>query len=254
MKLIAKTLEGLEEVLAGELSDLGASRTSLLKRAVEFEGDLALMYRANLCSRTALRILMPIHSFDARNEDQLYRQVGKVDWSQYLELHETFAIDSVVHSSRFTHSHYAALKAKDAIVDQFRRRTGKRPSIDVKSPTLRINLHIRENDVNLLLDSSGDSLHLRNYRRDSISAPLNEVLAAGMIRLSGWKGDRPFLDPMCGSGTLAIEAAMMAANIPPQRQRRNFGFRNWKNYDRELWKKIKKEAEDAITTDLPPIV
>ena len=245
MNFIAKTLAGLEPVLMEELKNIGAEEIRPGKRAVFFEGTLETMYRANLELRTALRILTPISELRVRNEDDLYRKIQTIDWSEYLEVEGTLAVDAVVASELLRHSKYVALKTKDAIVDQFREKTGERPNVDINNPDLRINIHVHDSDVTVALDSSGDSLHRRGYRVDSVDAPINEVLAAGMILLSGWQKDCLFLDPMCGSGTIAIEAALFAYNIPPQQFREHFGFMNWKNFDPELWEQVKKNAEDA---------
>lgn len=246
MKLIAKTLAGLEEVLASELKALNAQKIQVLKRAVSFEGDKALMYRANLELRTALRILMPVKTCFVSNEGQLYNAVQQIDWSQYMGIKDTLAIDATTNSEFFTHSKYVALKSKDAIVDRFRREKGRRPSVDVYNPTLRINIHIFKKECTISLDASGESLHKRGYRVDSVDAPINEVLAAGLIQLSGWKKDRCFIDPMCGSGTILIEAATWACNRPPQLNRTRFGFKKWKDYDQELWEKVQEEAKAKI--------
>lgn len=245
MNFIAKTLAGLEPVLMEELKNIGAEEIRPGKRAVFFEGTLETMYRANLELRTALRILTPISELRVRNEDDLYRKIQTIDWSEYLEVEGTLAVDAVVASELLRHSKYVALKTKDAIVDQFRDKTGERPNVDINNPDLRINIHVHDNEVTVALDSSGDSLHRRGYRVDSVDAPINEVLAAGMILLSGWQKDCLFLDPMCGSGTIAIEAALYAYNIPPQQYREHFGFMNWKNFDPELWDQVKKNAEAA---------
>lgn len=241
---LAKTLHGFETVLAEELKALGAANIQLLKRAVAFEGDKALLYRANYELRTAMRILQPIHSFSARNERNLYTGVRDIDWTNYLSVHDTLAVDAVTQGETFRHSHYAALTVKDAIVDQFRERQGRRPDVNTDTPSLRVHLHVYGNQCDLLLDSSGDTLHKRGYRRETVEAPLSEVLAAGMILLSGWDGRGPFVDPMCGSGTLAIEAAMIALKVPPQFKRESFGFFRWPDFDQKLWRRIKKEADD----------
>ncbi len=242
MDYLAKTLAGLEEVLANELSSIGAEKIEVGNRVVRFSGDKALMYRANLELRTALRILVPIHRFRVRHENELYKKVQQVDWSKYLDLTDTLAVDAVTNSDFIRHSHYAALKTKDAIVDQFRQKTGRRPDVDIKAPTIRLHLHIRNDWGTILLDSSGDSLHKRGYRQASVAAPINEVLAAGMIMLAGWKGDSPFIDPMCGSGTLPIEAAMIAYNIPPLILRKSFGFMRWRDFESGLWRQVRKDA------------
>jgi putative N6-adenine-specific DNA methylase len=243
---LAKTLAGLEPVLADELRALGATGIRPLKRAVAFEGDQRLLYRANYELRTALRILVPIDSFSAYNERNYYAAVREIDWSQYLSVSDTLAVDAVTQGEVFRHSQYAGLLTKDAIVDQFRDRTGRRPSVNTAAPTLRINVHVQGTHVDISLDASGDSLHRRNYRRDTVDAPLNEVLAAGMVLLSEWRGQGPFVDPMCGSGTLAIEATLLATHTPPQRQRESFGFFKWPDFDRKLWQAVKNEADAKI--------
>lgn len=245
--IVAKTHFGLEAVLAEELKQLGAEKIELLTRAVSFEGNDELLYKANLQCRTALRILKPLFSFKARNEHALYKGVLKFDWSTLLSFKDTLAIDSAVNSKFFNHSKYVALKTKDAIVDQFREKSGIRPSVELDDPTVRLNIHISEDDCTISLDSSGSSLHKRGYRMEKNAAPLNEVLAAGMILLSGWDKNSNFIDPMCGSGTIVIEAALYAYNIAPGLIRRKFGFQNWKDYNRELWDRICKEAEEQIT-------
>lgn len=242
MELTIKTFAGLEEVLARELETLGARQVKVANRAVECSGDRALLYRANYCLRTALRIFTPIHSFKARHDNTLYRQVQKINWEDYLGLEDTFAIDATVNSPHFRHSKFVALRAKDAIVDQFRKKTDRRPSIDVYNPTIRLHLHISNENCTLSLDSSGDALYKRGYRLDSLEAPINEVLAAGLILVSGWQRDCAFLDPMCGSGTIPIEAALYAYNLPPQIAREKFGFMNWRDYDAALWEEIKTQA------------
>ena len=246
MEFLAKTFAGLEETLAAELQALGADQIAVQPRLVRFNGNKEVLYKANYLSRTALRILVPLFDFEAKNEQQLYNGIRSFDWSDWINPDKTFAIDPVVNSSVFRHSHYAALKAKDAIADQFRDRTGLRPSVDTDNPDLRINLHISETACSVSIDSSGDSLHRRGYRTGTREAPINEVLAAGMILMTGWTGETLFLDPMCGSGTILIEAAMIAANMPPLGLRRTFGFQHWPNFDAPLWSKIKKEAQAAI--------
>jgi putative N6-adenine-specific DNA methylase len=240
--ITAKTHHGLEDVLAEELKQLGAENITKLTRAVSFQGDKFLLYKANLCLRTALRILVPVHKFKAVNETWLYRGVQKVDWSEYLTNSDTLALDSAVSSPIFNNSQYVFLKAKDAIVDQFRNKTGIRPSVDLDNPTVRINVFIQNDEVTLSLDSSGSSLHKRGYRNEVNEAPLNEALAAGLILMSGWDRQSNFIDPMCGSGTILIEAAMIAYNIPPNINRKKFGLMNWKNFDKTLWDKIINEA------------
>ena len=247
MQLIAKTMFGMEPLLMDELKVLGATEIVPLTRAVSFQGDLKLLYQANLHLRTALRILLPIYQFSARNTEELYRKIGAYDWSQHLSNDKTFAINSSVSSSFFNHSQYVSLKSKDAIVDQFRENTGKRPSIDLENPDIRLNIHVTESNISVSLDASGDSLHKRGYRITGHQAPLNEVLAAGLVKLSGWSPDQPLIDPMCGSGTLLFEAAMMASHIPPNLNRSSFGFMNWPNFDEALWNEVVEEARTAIT-------
>lgn len=246
-RLIAKTTAGLEQVLADELLQLGAANIELMTRAVAFDGDQALMYKANYLLRTALRVLKPIASFKAQNEQRLYDEIYKIQWHELLQTDQTFAIDAVVSGGRFTHSQFVAYKSKDAIADQFRDRFGIRPSVDTSAPDLRLNVHIFDDQVSLALDSSGDSLHKRGYRFVVDKAPINEVLAAGLIQLAGWKADCHFMDSMCGSATLPIEAAMLAMKIPAGYFRDEFGFMKWKDFDSELWSSIKREADAAIT-------
>ena len=243
---IIKTLQGLEPVLATELQALGATDIQELKRAVSCSGNQRLLYRANYELRTALRVLVPIHGFRAQDEKSFYRGIQSVDWNQYMGVMDTLAIDATVSGEHFKHSHYVSLLAKDAVVDQFRDRFGRRPSVNLDAPTIRLHVRIHGNQCDLLLDSSGDSLHKRGYRRDIVEAPVNEVLAAGMILLTGWNGDSTFVDPMCGSGTLPIEAAMIAMHIPPQRNREGFGFFRWKDFDKKLWQEVKSAADAQI--------
>ena len=246
-KMVAKTMVSLEEVLADELRALGAENVEILNRAVEFEGDMRMLYRANYSCRTALAILKPFAEFDANDDQELYEKVYKIRWEKMLDCDGTFMIDSTTSGEVFTHSYYAALKTKDAIVDRFRRNFGKRPSIDTEEPDYKINLHIRDNHVTLLMNSSGDSLHKRGYRQGVGVAPINEVLAAGLLKLAGWKCDCNFYDPMCGSGTMLIEAAMMANNIPAQYYRGNrFGFMRWKEFNLGEWKSVKAEEDRKI--------
>jgi putative N6-adenine-specific DNA methylase len=244
--MIAKTLFGLEQVLASELEALGAREVRIMNRAVEFRGNLKLLYKANLWCRTATRILLPIKSFRASDDDQLYRAISAVNWAEYLDSDATLAIDTLISNSGFNNSLYVSQKAKDAIVDQFRRKIGRRPTVNLDHPDLRINLHINENRATLSLDSSGESLHRRGYRIVKGEAPLNEVLAAGILLLSEWDAGSALIDPMCGSGTFVIEAAMIARRMAPGIRRKEFGFMRWKDYKSSLWEKIKKEAGDEI--------
>lgn len=237
-ELIAKTFQGLEEVLAQELTELGANDIQIGRRMVSFSGDKEMMYRANFCLRTAVRILKPIKHFQANDADDVYNAVKAINWADYLDLDTTFSVDSVVYSQEFRHSKFVAYKVKDAIADYFRETTGKRPNIRITNPDLRLNIHIAEDKCTLSLDSSGESLHLRGYRTGSVEAPINEVLAAGIIKLSGWQFDKDLIDPFCGSGTIAIEAALMARNIYPGVFRKSFGFEKWKDFDSALLDRI----------------
>ncbi|ASB50558.1 THUMP domain-containing class I SAM-dependent RNA methyltransferase [Alkalitalea saponilacus] len=246
MKLVAKTFHGLEPVLAKELEEMGARDIKILKRAVSFESNKELLYKSNLCLRTAIRILQPLTTFTARDEQQLYEKVKAFNWAPYLRNDQTLAIDAVVFSKYFQHSKYVALKTKDAICDQFRESTGKRPSVDVERPNLLINVHVAEDKFTLSMDSSGEPLNRRGYRGGEHPAPINEVLAAGMILLSGWDGVRPFHDPMCGSGTIVMEATMFAANMAPNINRNEFGFSRWNNFDPELWKNVLEEVKSKV--------
>ena len=240
-EMVAKTFRGLEELLAGEIEAIGGRNIRKSTRVVFFSGDKEILYRANFQLRTALRILKPFFDFRAKNEDELYKGAYSFDWSILLSENMTFAIDGVLNSPYFNHSKYIALKVKDAIADQFRARKGIRPSVDTDNPDIRINLHISGDKCTLLLDSSGESLHKRGYRSRASPAPLNEILAAGMIMLSGWDRKSPFIDPMCGSGTIPIEAAMMAHNIPPGIYRKQFAFEKWPDFDDKLFGKIFNE-------------
>ncbi len=247
---IAKTLQGLEPVLAEELRALGAQNISQECRMVRFEGDLRLLYMANYHCRTALRILKPLISFSAENTDELYEQARAFDWSTLMEVTHHFAIDSVVNSDIFRDSRYATYRLKDAIVDYFRSRYNRRPFVDSDHPQVRINLHIHDHSCDILLDSSGESLHKRGYRVAQDVAPLSEVLAAGMILHSGWNGEVPFLDPMCGSGTLLIEAALIANGIAPGLFRDHFAFEFWADFDADLLTEIANDDSQEHDSDV----
>ncbi len=250
-RMIATTLFGLEEVLAKELVELGASEVTPLRRAVEFSGDKSVMYRANLLCRTAIRILKPIKTFRTSDEDELYKRIGSINWARFMEVDQTLAVDAVVSSSKMTDSRFIALKAKDAIVDQFRDRTGKRPSVSRDNPDISINLHLRKDLMTVSLNSSGEPLHRRGYRTDAGEAPINEVLAAGMVLASEWDGTSPFVDPMCGSGTIVIEAAMIAAKMAPGLKRKKFGFENFKDFAAGQYEKTRSEAAGLQKDSLP---
>ena len=236
--MIAKTFMGLEPVLAQELTELGANNIEIGRRMVSFTGDKEMMYRANFQLHTAIRVLKPIKHFKAQSADDVYNEVKKIDWSEYVKEGKTFAVDAVVFSEEFRHSKFVSYKVKDAIVDQFRERTGSRPNISVSNPDIQLHIHIAEDKATLCLDSSGESLHQRGYRQESVKAPLNEILAAGIILLSGWKGDIDFIDPMCGSGTFLIEAALLARNISPGVYRKSFAFEKWPDFDPHLFDTI----------------
>ena len=238
-QMVAKTFYGLEEVLAEELRNLGAMRVETARRAVSFYGDKGFLYKANLCLRTALSVLVPLKTDKVASETQLYRSVYNLPWERYLTSRDTLAVDATVASEIFTNSHYVTLKVKDAIVDRIRDKMNARPDIDRDDPSLKVNVHLADRTLTLSLDSSL-GLHRRGYRQATNIAPINEVLAAGLVLLSGWRGQTNLMDPMCGSGTLLIEAAMVAANIPACIHKKRFGFESWKDFDPPLFEKIKE--------------
>ena len=248
MKFIAKTLYGLETVLADELVGLGASQVEKVNRAVTFSGDRDLLYRVNYCARTALSVLMHVSDFRIRSKDDLYREGSRIMWDRYLDPDDTFSIVPVVNSPHFSHTGYPGLILKDAIADYFRKKSGRRPSVNTKEPVILINLHISNDSVTVSIDSSVIPLFKRGYRQEQTVAPLNEVLAAGILLLSGWKATASLRDPMCGSGTIPIEAGLLACNIPPGKLRKFFGFQKWKDYDEELFDKIRYDADLAIVS------
>ena len=254
-EMVAKTFQGLEDVLAEELRSLGAVNVEPGRRMVSFEGDKAMLYRANMCCRTALRILKPIYKFTAANPDELYELIKAFDWSSVLSLDKTFSIDTVSNSDEFTHSRYVTYRVKDGIVDYFRDKLGpeSRPRVRLQDADVRINVHIQGERVTVSLDSSGESLHKRGYRVAQTEAPINEVLAAGIILKSGWRGDAPFVDPMCGSGTFVIEAALIAAGINPGVYRRRFAFEAWPDFDAELFDAIYNDESNERTVTHPII-
>ena len=243
---LAKTFYGFEPLLEKELRKLGAKNIKSINRAVSFEGDLGFLYKVNLSLRTALRILMPIGFFPVKNQTDLYRAIDRIDWSNWFSADQSFIIDVTLFSDHFNHSLFVAQKAKDAIVDQFSKKEGKRPSVTTENPDIRIQLHLQGDQLTISLDSSGNSLHQRGYRIETNIAPINEVLAAGILLHSGWEGKTYFYDPMCGSGTLAIEAAMIACNIPPSLNRATFSFMNWKNFDAELFEVIRNSSLSKV--------
>ena len=246
MRFVAKTLYGLEQVLARELTDLGASGVQAANRAVFFEGDKTLLYRANYSVRTALAFLMPVAEFRIRTKEDLYSGGSKVEWTNYMGENDTFSIVPVVNSPLFGHTGYAALVLKDAIADYFRKKTGKRPSVDSVDPGILINLHVSNDRVTISLDSSVIPLFKRGYRQEQTAAPLNEALAAGILLISGWNATSTLTDPMCGSGTIPIEAGLMACRIPPGKFRQSFGFQKWKDYDEILFLEVRKKEDDMI--------
>ena len=237
-EMIAKTFQGLEEILAEELTTLGANGIQIGRRMVSFTGDKRMMYKANFCLRTAIRILKPIKNFTAKDADEVYNQIQAIPWEEYLDVNKTFAIDAVVFSEEFRHSKFVSYKVKDAIVDYFRKKTGKRPSVRINNPDVLLNIHIAQTTCTLSLDSSGESLHRRGYRQEQVDAPLNEVLAAGMLLMTGWRGECDLIDPMCGSGTIPIEAALIARNIAPGVFRKGFAFEKWVDFDSEMFDEI----------------
>jgi putative N6-adenine-specific DNA methylase len=258
--MLAKCLYGFESVLARELRNLGAQNVKEGVRNVQFKGDKGFMYKASLALRTAIRILVPIETFIIRNEDDLYQHLSRISWEKYLDQNATLAIHSSVHSEIFTNSHYVSLRSKDAIVDYFRKKYQKRPSIDLKHPDVQFDIHIQRNTCTVSLDSSGESLHKRGYRTDTNIAPINEVLAAGLVLMTGYDGTQNFVDPMCGSGTILIEAAMIANNMPSNINRSEFAFEKWKDFDEELFavihdsllKKIRNTDKKIIGFDKAP--
>lgn len=253
-EIIVKTFHGFENVLAEELTNLGAAEVTILKRAVSCQGDTKMVYKINLNARSALRVLIPIKTFTTTSTDELYTRAKEIDWATYMDLNETFAVDSVVNSSTFRHSKYIALKTKDAIVDQFREKNGKRPSVNTSRPNLRINVHVAKHDFTISIDTSGESLHKRGYRREEFVAPINETLAAGLILMTGWKGEKTFIDPMSGSGTFLVEAAMIASNTPPNLKREYFAFKKSKYFQESIWDEVVAEAKENIVKPNHPIL
>ena len=252
-KMLAKTFYGMESLLADELLSLGAQDIKKGNRMVHFIGDKGFMYKANLCLRTALKILKPFYKFKANNEHELYEKIYNFDWNDLLSPNETFLIDSVVSGQVFTHSLYASQRTKDAIVDRIRKQTGDRPNVDTRHPDFRIHLHIYENECSISLDSSGSSLHHRGYRSATNIAPMNEVLAACLVQLSGWDRQTDFIDPMCGSGTILIEAAMLACDIPANLNRNEFAFERWSDWDASLFDKIRQSQLKKVKSPVGKI-
>ncbi|MBA4067907.1 MAG: RNA methyltransferase [Isosphaera sp.] len=250
-RYFATCARGLEAVLAAELTKLGAAAVEPGRGGVAFRGDAALVYRANLWLRTAVRVLRPVLEADVRSPDELYDAVRTVDWSEYLSPSHTLAVDCNVRDSAITHSQYAARRVKDAVCDQFRERTGVRPSVDPERPMVGFNLHVHRDVATLSLDSSWDSLHKRGYRPIQTVAPLNEALAAGLLLHAGWDPATPLADPLCGSGTFCVEGAWLALNRAPGLTRKWFGFQGWPGFDRELWNAVRDDARAAVRKALP---
>ena len=246
MKITIKTLFGFEDILAKEVKELGGEKIEKITRGVKCEGNPAFLYRANLSLRTAMKIMVPIHTFHAKNEQQLYDGMMAFHWSHFLDVDQTFAIDPVVFSEIFTHSKFVGYKAKDAIVDQFRNKFRRRPSIDTDNPDVQLNVHCANDFFTVSMDSSGAALNQRGYREEGHRAPMNEVLAAGMLTLSGWDKKLPLVDPMCGSGTILVEAAMMAMNMGPNLKRKEFGFRTWPEYSPILFNTVLSEEQAKV--------
>ncbi|CEJ69803.1 putative N6-adenine-specific DNA methylase [Chryseobacterium oranimense] len=246
LKIQIKTFFGLEQILAEEIKKLGGKNVEIKNRAVNCEGDLGFLYKINYSARTALKILIPVFEFKAFNQHQFYSKLSAIAWEEYMDVNQSFAIDSTVNSETFKHSQFVTLKMKDAIVDYFQDKFNRRPDVETKSPDIKFHLHIDRELVTVSLDSSGDPLFKRGYRKEQGEAPINEVLASGMLQLAGWDGKGNFLDPMCGSGTLLIEAAMIAMDLPAQIFRRRFAFQNWNNYDADLFAKIKEVRVNRV--------
>lgn len=249
--MLAKTLFGLEEILADELKSLGASNIKTSNRSVTYEGDMKTLYKSNVYCRTAGKILVLLNQFKSLNKKQLYDNISKIDWEIFLDIDSTFCIDTILYKSRgFDNSMYLAQVAKDAIVDKLRNKSGKRPSINTSNPDLRLNLHMNNNIVTLSVDSSGSPLHKRGYRSETGEAPLNELLSAGILKLSEWDRRSTLIDGMCGSGTIPIEAALLACNIAPGLIKNNYAFLKWNDVDKNLYKSIISEAKSKVKTDI----
>ncbi len=250
-RYFAQIVEGIEELGGNELQELGARDIKPVYRGFYFSADRATLYRINYCSRLLSRILAPLLRFDCHSDRYLYKTASNINWPSLIDLNSTFAVKANVSHSKITHSQFASLRLKDAIVDVFRKKTGKRPNVDTREPDVLFNLHIQNNKATIYLDTSGASLHRRGYRQESVTAPMGEIVAAAIIRLSGWNGDRPLVDPMCGSGTLLCEAMMHYCRIPTGYLRKKFGFVRLPDFDAQTWVSVKEE-EDRRIRDLPP--
>ena len=244
MKIIASTFEGLEPTLAEEIKNIGGSKIKILTRAVMYDGSRYTLYASNLFLRTALRIIVPIEEVEIDDMDSYYNQIKSIPWEDHFDIEQTFALKASITSKVLTHSKYALQRAKDAIVDRFREKTGERPSVDLGSPDFTIHIHVRGTTLTISLDSTGDSLHKRGYRQHTVAAPVNEVLAAGLLLSVGWDGSTPLHDPMCGSGTFLTEGFMISRGIPPHAPDQNFSFKNWKDFDQRIYDMVvEKEGE-----------
>ena len=253
MKIVIRTYAGFEEILASEIQNITGKKPEIAKRAVTIEGENKEVYLINLWSRLAIDVLIPIIEFRAKNEDELYKKTTQYSWEKHLTLHETFSINSIVHSPFFNHSKYVSLKIKDAIVDRFNRKENKRPNVDRENPDLRFVVRVTHDRTTILWNTSGESLYKRGYRTKTGLAPINEILAAGILTFSRWDATKPLVDPMCGSGTFLCEALMMAKNIPAGMNRNEFGFIKHNSYDHNLWIKIKAEAEEKTNKTAPTL-
>ena len=253
MKIVIRTYAGFEEILAKEIQNITGKKPEIAKRAITIEGENKEVYLINLWSRLAIDVLIPIIEFRAKNEDELYKKTTQYNWEKHLTLHETFSINSIVHSPFFNHSKYVSLKVKDAIVDRFNRKENKRPNVDRENPDLRFVVRVTHDKTSILWNTSGESLYKRGYRTKTGLAPINEILAAGILTFSNWDMNTPLIDPMCGSGTFLCEALMMAKNIPAGINRNEFGFIKHNSYDHKLWIKIKEEAEEKINKKAPDL-
>lgn len=250
-RYFATVARGLEEIAAKELEKLGAVDIHSDFTGVHFRGNQALLYKINLWSRIIFRVLMPIADVKSYNAEQLYQNVYNFNWEDYLQIDDTFAIICTGSNKNLNHTHFTALQIKNAIVDRQRKQTGKRSNIDTENPNILINAHIEDTRCTLSLDSSGESLHRRGYRPAMGIAPLKETLASALLELAEWQPSLPFLDPLCGSGTLPIEAALKGLNIAPGLYRKKFGFQRWKDFDAELWEELLTEAKTSQLSQLP---
>lgn len=252
--MTAQTFQGLESVLAEEIKSLGGQEVRIRKRAVTFKGDKTVLYRCNYCCRTAIDILVPVARGDVKNQDDLYELAQSVTWSDWFKVTKTFAIQTMGTTDELNNTMFSSLKVKDAIVDHFREISDQRPDVDKKWAKIRIVVRVGKDRSSISLSSSGEPLFKRGYRTQTGAAPMNEVMAAGLLKIAGYDGSQPFLDPMCGSGTLPIEAAWIASNTPAGYMRKYYAFHHWKNFDAPLWSKIQQEAMDQRKRISQPIL